>query len=130
METTKSSYRLPDALIQKLDQIAEQQKTSRTDVIVAACQMYLDQQAAQAPGSYLPQWAVQQIQGLCGDLQTQLNSRSNQLLSSMAIQLTVMQMILADSLEVGAASVEEYTAQAVDSLRKNNRIFRMEEIMR
>lgn len=128
--TNKSSYRLPAELVQDLDNIAKQKGISRTDAISEACRMYCDMAAAGRPGSYLPQWAVQQIQGICGNLQTQLNNRSNQLLSSMAIQLTVLQMILADSLEIKEAAVEAYTAQAVEELRRNNRVFRMEEFLR
>ncbi len=121
---------LPENMIDELNTLAKIQGKSRNELLVNACQMYLDFSAANAQGSYLPQWTVQQINGICGNLQTQLNARSNQLLSSLAIQLTVLQMILADSLEIEPAAVREYTVEAVNALKSNNRVFRMEEIMK
>ena len=94
-----------------------------------ACQAYCDQKLLEEPGSCLPKWAVQQIDALCALLRRDLNARSDQLLSSMAIQLTVIQMILADGLRIHRADVDEYTRQAVDMLKSNNRLFRMEEFI-
>ncbi len=129
MNIVKASYRLPESLVQAMDTIARQKGISRTDLITDACRMYCDLMAVQQPDSYLPQWAVQQIRGICGDLQTQLNNRSNQLLSSIAIQLTVLQLIVADSLEVSESTVREYTAQAVANLKRNNRVFQLDEFL-
>ncbi len=121
--------RLPAELSDRLEFWAKEAGCSKNDMLIEACRMYGDLKAAHEPGSYLPQWAVQQIRGISGDLQTRINHRSNQLLSSMAIQLTVLQYLIADNLEVSSAALAEYTAQAVEHLKTNNRLFRMDELV-
>lgn len=130
MMKNKLTCRLPEKLVQRLDALAESTGKNRNELITEACGMYCDMQTLNEPGSYLPQWVVQQVDGICGVLQNNLNNRSNQLLSSMAIQLTVIQMILADGLKITNADVSEYTVQAVEALKGNNRVFRMEEFLK
>lgn len=129
MENKRIPAILPAAVVKRLENIAESEGKSRNEIVRDACQAYCDQKLLEEPGSCLPKWAVQQIDALCALLRRDLNARSDQLLSSMAIQLTVIQMILADGLRIHRADVDEYTRQAVDMLKSNNRLFRMEEFI-
>lgn len=63
------------------------------------------------------------------NLDHRINSRSNQLLSELAIQLGIMQQVIANNLEVDGSQIAEYRKNTVDFIKTNQRIFRMDEII-
>ena len=60
-------------------------------------------------------------------LEHKLNNRSNQLISSLAIQQFILAKIIAESLDISPDAVELYRKQAVEFLRENNRVFSLKE---
>lgn len=127
--TIRTNLRMPDTLMADMDNLAEQKRKTRNEIIVEACQLYRDYVNMNKPGSLLPQYAVQAMEAIAGTLQTNLNARSNQLISSLAIQLFVIQKMLAENMEVSDMNVGEYTQQAIEMLKRNNRVFRMDDFI-
>lgn len=123
------NVRLPEDVIEALETLSAAEDKSRTEIVIEAVRLYRDKVGIQKPGSLLPEYVLQAIDGMCGTLQTNLNAKSNQLLSSMAIQLFVVQRMMADNLEVEPLQIEEYTRQAVEMIRQNNRVFRMQDLL-
>lgn len=72
---------------------------------------------------------LQVIKSMTDNLDHRINSRSNQLLSELAIQLGIMQQVIANNLEVDGSQIAEYRKNTVDFIKTNQRIFRMDEII-
>lgn len=92
--------------------------------------MYRDQKACGRPGSLISQSMKNTLEGLCQMMEQNLNQRSNQLLSSIAIQLYVLQRVVSDNLQIDGNAIDDYTQEAVEMLQRNNRVFRMQEFVR
>lgn len=129
MERGKKTFRLPEDVTTALDALSSEESRSQTEIVIDAIRLYRDKAAINQPGSLMPAYVVQAAEAVCGTLQTTLNAKSNQLISSVAIQLFVIQRIMADNLQVSMADIDEYTQQALEMLKHNNRVFRMQEFM-
>lgn len=125
----KKTFLLPPDVTTALAQLAAEEDASQTEIVTAAIRMYRDQKACGRPGSLISQATKDTLEGLCQMLENNLNHRSNQLLSSMAIQLYVLQRVVSDNLQIDGSLIDDYTQEAVEMLQRNNRVFRMQEFI-
>ena len=128
MDTIKASVRLSPEINSALDEICKQDSISKTALIAKAIQVYLDHRKLNTPGSHLPEWQHQQTMAGVDAYAHKTNHQYSQLLSSIAIDLHVLMRIIADNIEVPDAVLREYTLEAVEMLKQNNRILRFEEM--
>lgn len=124
-----ATLRLPDELKRDIDSIAEKKGKSRNDIITEACRMYRDCEYMSGKATVIPEHILNTLKAIVSGMEDRLNIKSNQLLSSIAIELYVIQHILADNLDLDPNDVAVYRTQAIDVLKRNNRIFRMDEII-
>ena len=121
-------FRIDAELAADLESIAEEQGTSQTTIVHEALKLYRDKRYMSEKASALPSELTETLLAANALLEKKLNAKSNQLLSSMGIELFVIQCILAHNLEIAPDEVERYRREAADFLRTNNRTLRMEEI--
>jgi hypothetical protein len=98
-------------------------------IVHEALKLYRDKRYMSEKASALPSELTETLLAANALLEKKLNAKSNQLLSSMGIELFVIQCILAHNLEIAPDEVERYRREAADFLRTNNRTLRMEEIL-
>lgn len=122
-------FRIDAELAADLESIAEEQGTSQTTIVHEALKLYRDKRYMSEKASTLPSELTETLLAANALLEKKLNAKSNQLLSSMGIELFVIQCILAHNLEIAPDEVERYRREAADFLRTNNRTLRMEEIL-
>lgn len=121
--------RISESLLKDLDGIAEDSGKSRNDVILKACKMYRDYTYMETKASLLPEHILRSMQATVTGLEERLNNKSNQLLSTMAIEIYIIEHILAAELEIEADDIIGYRRDAVEVMKRNNRIFRMDETL-
>jgi len=121
--------RLSDELLKDLEGIAESSGKSRNDIILQACKMYRDYTYMETKASIIPEHILRSMQATVTGLEEKLNNKSNQLLSSMAIEIYIIEHILASELEIEADDIIRYRRDAVEVMKRNNRIFRMDETL-
>lgn len=59
----------------------------------------------------------------------QINNKTNRVISELAIQNAVQNSILANELDVDSVRLDNYRKQAVEFLKTNNRVLRLDEII-
>ncbi len=130
MDTIKASVRLSPEINSALDELCKQDSISKTALITKAIQVYLDHRRLNVPGSHLPEWQHQQTMAGVADYAHKTNDKSSQLLSTIAIDVHVLMRIIADNIEVPDIVLREYTLEAVELLKQNNRVLRFDEVVK
>ena len=75
----------------------------------------------------IPDELLKVVNSMASLLERRLNNRSNQLLSALAIEVCVLEQVIAASLDVSPGEAEEYRRGAAEFLKMNQRVFRLEE---
>ncbi|MEG0396569.1 MAG: hypothetical protein RR612_07555, partial [Oscillospiraceae bacterium] len=91
--------------------------------------LYKDKNYMDAQATFLSQEILQTMQSTVDLLEHRINNRSNQLISSLAIQQFILSKVVADSLDVSPDALEVYRAQAAEFLRTNNRVLSLKELV-
>lgn len=122
-------FRMSQELKNDLENIAANAGKSRNDIIIEACKMYRDYTYMENKASLLPEHILRSMQATVTGLEERVNNKSNQLLSTMAIEMYIIEHILAAELEIEADDIIKYRRDAVEVIKRNNRIFRMDETL-
>ena len=69
------------------------------------------------------------IQGSNALLLQQINNKTNRVISELAIQNAIQNMILESELDVNGIDADKYRKKAVEFLRTNNRVLRLDELI-
>ena len=85
---------------------------------------YLEHKATMLPNDIL-----EAMRSTVSLLEHRLDNRANQLLSSMAIQMFIVNKLLADNLEISPDGLELYRQQAVEFLKANNRLLNLKDVI-
>lgn len=125
----KRSIRLNEKVAQSVTRIAKEKNRTETAVIEDALKFYSDYVYMKEQATVIPQEIVKVFQASIALLEQRLNNRTNQVLSSLAIETCTIEQLLACSLDVNAGDVQRYRKKAVDFIKTNNRIFRLEELV-
>ncbi len=62
-------------------------------------------------------------------LEQKINHKTNQVLSELSIQMCILNQIIAGSIQVDPLLLPEYRRKAMEFLRTNNRVFRLDELI-
>lgn len=109
--------------------IANDKSASVTFIVHDALKLYRDKCFMETQATFLPQEILQAMQASVNLLESRINNRSNQLLSSLAIQQFIFARAIADSLELSPDALEAYRVQAVEFLKSNNRVLTLKELV-
>lgn len=123
------SWRLNEKIVSEIYSIADECHSKRTFMIEKALEQYVESYRLQKKASLLSQEVIDVQKSLVDLLEHRINNRSNQLLSSMAIQQFVLCKVIAESLEISPDALELYRRQAAEFLKENNRVFSLKEMI-
>ena len=123
------SWRLNEKIVSEIYNIADECHSKRTFMIEKALEQYVESYRLQKKASLLSQEVIDVQKSLVDFLEHRINNRSNQLLSSMAIQQFVLCKVIAESLEISPDALELYRRQAAEFLKENNRVFSLKEMI-
>lgn len=127
--TQKVTWRIdPDALSQ-IEKIAQEDNTTTTAVVNAALKYYADRYYLENKATMLPTEILNAMRSTVDLMEHRINNKSNQLLSSMAIQLYIIDRVIADNLGLTPDTLEAYRVEAVEYLRTNNRLLHLTEML-
>ena len=113
----------------ELDRLVRERKTSQSQIIEVALRMYFDKVYMEEKATVINDELLQAVKGVAQLSEAKINAKTNQVLSSLAIEVGVMNQILAQSLQVSPLAVEQYRKNVVEFLRANNRVLRMDEVV-
>lgn len=122
------TVRLPDELYYDVSEIAKYTGSSVNSVIEQAVKYYRDKRYMEDKATLVNEEILKIIQANNGLLLQQINNKTNRVISELAIQSAIQNLILASELDVDAVKIDNYRKQAVEFLKTNNRVFRLDEI--
>ena len=126
MGTVKRTYKLDEAVLADAVALAEKKGTSVTAIIENAIRCYKDYTYMET-ASFVPDQFVRQVNASLRLLEKRQNAKTNQVLSELAIQECILTFIIASNTNIPADALAMYRQKAVEFLRLNNRVFRMDE---
>ncbi|RPF47706.1 hypothetical protein EDD70_0505 [Hydrogenoanaerobacterium saccharovorans] len=130
MGVIKRSIRIDEQLANDIKCIAaEQTNKTETDIIETALKFYRDYYYMQNKTSFFNEQVIEIIQSTFRTAENSINQKTNRVLSELAIQAAVQNLILANSLDVKMKDLHVYRLKALDFLKENNRVLRMDEII-
>lgn len=122
------TVRIPDELHADITAFAQEKGASLNYIIEQALKLYRDKQYLDDKATIINEEIINIIQASNGLLLQQINNKTNRVLSELAIQNAIQNMILASELEVNSIDADSYRKQAVEFLKTNNRVLRLDEI--
>ncbi len=122
------TVRLPDELYYDVSEIAKYTGSSVNSVIEQAVKYYRDKRYMEDKATLVNEEILKIIQANNALLLQQINNKTNRVISELAIQSAIQNLILASELDVDAVKIDNYRKQAVEFLKTNNRVFRLDEI--
>lgn len=127
-ETKDKLLRMELELFKDIEKIAEKENTNVNQTIETACKFYRDMHYMENSATFINEEILKVIKSTMDLLLHQVNHKTNKVLSELAIQNVIQNLILASELEVNDLMVDEYRKQAIDFLRTNNRVLRLDEL--
>lgn len=123
------AYRLSDETVETLKAIADKENCTETAVIENAIRYYKDYLYMQDDGTFISESVKRTFLASVNLMETRLNNRTNKVLSELAIQQAIICQVLAHELEINPRALDNYRRAAVEYLKMNDRVFRLEDIL-
>ena len=121
--------KVADTLHTDISAIAKDNNCSITEIAVEALKVYRDYRYMADRATIINEEILKIVQANINLLLKEINNKSNRVLSEVAIQSAIQNMIICSELDVSAADAERYRKQAVDFLQSSNRVLRLDEIL-
>ena len=123
----KKSIRVDTRIDTRIQQIAEREHTTYTKVVEDALKLYLDFDSMEN-ATVLSQDIQKAFAAQVNIMESRINAKTNRVLSELAIQSAMGNMLIANDLGVPAGTLDKYRQLAVEFLKTNNRVLRLNEI--
>ena len=123
------AYRISDETVETLKAIADKENCTETAVIENAIRYYKDYLYMQTNGAFINESVKRTFLTSVNLMETRLNNRTNKVLSELAIQQAIICQVLAHELEINPRALDNYRRAAVEYLKMNDRVFRLEDIL-
>lgn len=120
--------RIPNELHHDIVNLAAENNISINQTVEQALKFYRDYIYMGNKATFINEDLLKVIQANNALLLQQINHKSNKLLSELAIQNAIQNMILASELDVSSTAIDAYRKKAVEFLTINNRCLRLDEI--
>lgn len=122
--------RFSDSNLEKdVHKLAEEQNKSENAFIEDAVRYYRDYLYMKDRATIINDEIMRVIKASLELLEQRINHKTNSVLSELAIQGNIMAQIIADSLEIDPTVLPEYRRKAVEFLKANNRVLRLDELI-
>ena len=123
------AYRISDETVENLKAIADKENCTETAVIENAIRYYKDYLYMQTNGAFINESVKRTFLASVNLMESRLNNRTNKVLSELAIQQAILCQVIAHELEVNPRALDNYRRAAVEYLKMNDRVFRLEDIV-
>lgn len=123
------AYRISDETVETLKAIADKENCTETAVIENAIRYYRDYLYVQNDGAFITESVKRTVLASVNLMESRLNNRTNKVLSELAIQQAILCQVIAHELEVNPRARDNYRRAAVEYLKMNDRVFRLEDIV-
>lgn len=125
----KITIRIPDELHADISVIAKESGASLNFVVEQALKYYRDKRYMEEKATFINQEIINIIQASNALLLQQINNKTNRVLSELAIQNAIQNMILESELDVSDIDSDKFRKKAIEFLRTNNRVLRLDELI-
>ena len=129
MDLYKKTYRVSEETKKTVEEIATQEGCTETAVFENAIRYYKDYLYMQTDGAFINESVKRTFLASVNLMETRLNNRTNKVLSELAIQQAIICQVLAHELEINPRALDNYRRAAVEYLKMNDRVFRLEDIL-
>lgn len=120
---------IDEKLANEVKNIASETGNSENAVIQKAISQYVNAYFMENKSSFLNDNVLAAMQGISDRMEMRLNHKTNQLLSELAIQVSIIEQILGASIPVDGDVLSKFRQNAVEFIKVNQRIFRMDEVI-
>ncbi len=124
------TIRIPDELHSDITTLAKESGASLNYIVEQALKYYRDKRYMDDKATFISEEMLNIIQANNALLEQQINNKANRVLSELAIQNAIQNMILANELDVNDLDADSYRKKAVEFLKTNNRVFRLDELLK
>lgn len=125
----KITIRIPDELHADISTIAKDSGASLNYVVEQALKYYRDKRYMEAKATIINEEIINIIQAGNALLLQQINNKTNRVLSELAIQNAIQNMILESELDVNSIEIDSFRKKAVEFIKTNNRVLRLDELI-
>ena len=112
-----------------VDALAAERGCSANQVIEEALKLYRDLDFTQNNATFLNEAVLRVIQAGQERLKEDINRKTNQLLSELAIQVCILNQVIGLNLQIPAGQLDSYRIAAVEHLKTKQRILRLDEVV-
>lgn len=129
MSYTKKYFRIEDSLLSDFVKISEELgHKSENQTAEEAFKFYRDYHFMQHKSCFINEQIIEILQATFRMTEKNINFKTNQVLSELAIQAAIQNLLLASSLEVNKDDLYNFRLKAVDFLKEHNRVLRLDEL--
>ena len=123
------TIRVDDKILTAVDALAAERGCSANQVIEEALKLYRDLDFTQNNATFLNEAVLRVIQAGQERLKEDMNRKTNQLLSELAIQVCTLNQVIGLNLQIPAGQLDSYRIAAVEHLKTKQRILRLDEVV-
>lgn len=127
-DVQRVTVRISDDLHSDITNIAKEKGASLNFIVEQALKYYRDKRYMEDKATIINEEVINIIQASNALLLQQINNKTNRVLSELAIQNAIQNMILENELDVNSIKADNFRKQAVEFLKTNNRVLRLDEI--
>lgn len=117
-----------EKLAEDIPRMAKDNNSSENALIETALKFYRDYMYMKDKSTIISEEILRVNKAGLDLLEQRVNHKTNQVLSELTIQVSILTQIIAGSLEVDPLQLPEYRRRAVEFLRINNRVLRLDEL--
>ena len=121
--------KIADSLHSDISAIAKENNCCVTEIVVEALKVYRDYKYMGDRATIINENILKMVQANINLLLKAINNKSNRVLSEVAIQSAIQNMIISSELDVSATDAEQFRKQAIKFLQSSNRVLRLDEIL-
>lgn len=120
--------RYSDELAADIRHIANGRNMSENQLIIEALSLLRDQHYMQNKARFITDELTEVFRCMVRMAEKNINSRTNKVLSELAIQCSIQNEILARSLDISKSDLTAFRLRAVDTLRSTQRVLKLDDI--
>ena len=124
----RKTLRIDEQLAEDISTLAKEENVNDNAVMVQALKFYRDYMYMKGKATIISDEILRVQKAGLDLLEQRVNHKTNQVLSELAIQVCILEQIIAGSLQVDPLLLPDYRRRAMEFLRTNNRVFRLDEL--
>ncbi|WMJ22687.1 hypothetical protein RBG61_11905 [Paludicola sp. MB14-C6] len=125
----RKTIRIDEDLIHDIINIAKDNNQTENSVIEKALKYYRDFYYMQVKSTFINDEIINILQAVIETKLQNINNKTNQVLSEVAIQSNIQNQVLASELDVNPLQLQQMRLNAIDFLKANNRVLKLNEIV-